>query len=346
MRFHRSACGMQGLVCLLGLAACKRQPEAGRKAVRPATPVSTNQAAASAGAGPELSAVTLAPIGRDVSVACDTAAFLVRESLALTVRRQDGDFADSFQGTRRLGCRLTARGSFSKLSNRAGPIEILSQEFENRHWGHDLRYDADGPDGSDVGMRQREALCLVMGRWDGGDDSDTSSAARPPTPEEDRFDVIVECVHDVPSNADAGVPDSIWKTAASAGLDSLYAIAVRVRYPPYIDGDFDGDGLPDAAVLVEQRSTGKLGVAFVHYRVGRVFVVGAGNAIAGGGDDLWWIDEFDALRRGMSFDTVIRDRPTSPTTGDALWVARRDSISAFLIWNGRGYAWEAHAWRK
>jgi len=328
------------------LAACKRQPEAGREPVRTAAPVSANQAPVSVDSGPELSAVTPGAIARDVSVGCDSAAQFVRRALALEVRRQEGVFDDSFRGTRRVGCRLTARGSFTKLGNRGEPVDIVGQEFESRHWAHDLRYDADGPDGSDVGVRQRESLCLVMGRWDGGDDSDTSSAARPPTAEEDRFDVIIECVHDMPSNADAGVPDSIWKTAASAGLDSLYAIAVRVQYPPYIDGDFDGDGLPDAAVLVEQRSTGKLGIAFVHYRVGRVVVVGAGNAIAGDGDDLSWIDEFDALRKGVSFDNVIRDRPTSPTAGDALWVARRDSISAFLFWNGRGYTWEAHTRRK
>lgn len=346
MRFHLSACWRQPLVLLLGLAACKGEPKAGRESVRPAAPVSANQAAASVDSGPELSAVTAGAIARDASLGCDAAAEFVRRALTLEVRRQEGVFDDSFRGTRRVGCRLTARGSFTKLGNRGEPVDILRQEFENRRWAHDLRYDADGPDGSDFGMRQREALCVVMGRWDGGDDSDTSSAARPPTPEEDRFDVIIECVHDVPSNADAGVPDSIWKTAASAGLDSLYAIAVRVQYPPYIDGDFDGDGVPDAAVLVEQRETGKLGVAFVHYRVGRVFVIGAGNAIAGGGDDLSWIEQFDALRKGVSFDTVIRDRPTSPTVGDALWVARRDSISAFLFWNGRGYAWEAHAQRK
>ncbi len=346
MRFFRSGSWRFELALVLGLAACKRVPRTGQDSPRAIPRALGSQASTDADSGPQLSMVTAAGIPRDASIACDTAAHVILGALALDARRQDGAFDDSFQGKRRVGCRLTARGSFAQIPNRGDPVGLLVQEFEHRHWAHDLRYDADGPDGSDIGMRQRETLCLVMGRWDGGDDSDTSSKARPPTPEEDRFDIIVECVRDVPSNTEAGVPDSIWRTAASAGLDSLYAIAVRVQFPPYIDGDFDGDGLPDAAVLVEQRSTGKLGVAFVHYRTGRVFVAGAGNPLSDGPDDLSWIDEFGALRKGVSFDTVIRDRPNSQTTGDALWVARRDSVSAFLFWDGSGYRWEAHSRRE
>jgi hypothetical protein len=43
----------------------------------------------------------------------------------------------------------------------------------------------------------------------------------------------------------------------------------------------------------------------------------------------------------VAFDTVIRDEPSTPRIGDALWVARGDSASAFLLWTGRGYVWEA-----
>jgi hypothetical protein len=39
---------------------------------------------------------------------------------------------------------------------------------------------------------------------------------------------------------------------------------MSMQSPPYITGDFDGDGVMDAAVLVERRTTGKLGVAVVH----------------------------------------------------------------------------------
>lgn len=334
--FHSGAC-----LGALALAACDAKPPARYDSATRPVAIATQQGAAAAPEGPELSSLTTGRIQPGESVACDTAAVLVRTTLELDVRRQEGSFADSFEGKPRVGCRLTATGSFAALGDRADPVDELLRAFEKRHWWMDLRYQADGPDGSDVGLRRRETLCLIVGRWDGGDDSDTSTAVPPSTPEENRYDVIVECVHDVRSNEDASVPDSIWATARAAGLDSLYAIAVRVQDPPYVDGDLDGDGSPDAAVLVEQRSSGKLGVAFVHYRTNRVFIAGAGSPIARGPDDLSWIDELNVLRKDAAFDTVIRDVPSSPRLGDALWVAHGDSASAFLLWTGRGYVWEA-----
>ena len=328
------------------VAACERRSAAVRDTMArtPAAPAQQGSSRA-AGSG-DSSGVSPAAIGRAESIACDTAAAAIHAALALSARRDEGLFADSFVGKQRLGCRLTATGSFTALGDGSGPVDRVAQAFEKHHWEMDVRYQADGPDGSDVAVRRRETLCLIVGQWDGGDDSDTSSATRPPTAEEDRYDLIVECVHDVPSNEDGGVPDSIWSPARAAGLDSAYAISFRVQSPAYFTGDFDGDGSPDAAVLVEERSTGKLGVVFVHYRTGRVFVAGAGNQISRGPDDLSWIDECEVLRKDVSFDTVIRDTPASPRLGDALWVARADSASAFLLWTGSGYAWEARPVRQ
>lgn len=331
---------------LIAIVGCNRKPAARTdSAARPiAGPV--QQASSNTDVPRDSSPVTTGPIRSAESSACDTAVLVVRQALSLSARRQDGSFKDSFEGKSRVGCRLTATGSFAALGDGKGPVDRLADSFQKRQWAMDLRYQADGPDGSDVAVRKRETLCLIQGQWDGGDDSDTSSATRPPTPEEDQYEVLMECVHDIVSNEDAEVPDSIWSAARAAGLDSLYAISFRVQSPPYFTGDFDGDGSPDAAVLVEERSTGKLGIAFVHYHTGRVFVAGAGNTIARGPDDLSWIDECDVLRKGVSFDTVIHDVPSSPRLGDALWVARADSASAFLLWTGQGYVWESRPVRQ
>ncbi|MFL5517547.1 MAG: hypothetical protein ACJ8DJ_15430 [Gemmatimonadales bacterium] len=271
--------------------------------------------------------------------ACDTAAGLVHEALALEPKREDGSFFDSFKAVQRVGCRLSAEGSFATLRDSAGPVEAVEKAFTRRGWRPDLRYMADGPDGSDVGLRRLDQLCLVVGRWDGGDDSDTTSA--PPTEEQNRYQAIVECARDVPSNADAGVPDSIWRIASDAGLDSVYAIWVGMQYPPYLDGDFDGDDVKDAAVLVEHRATGKLGVAIVHRGTRRVSILGAGSGSAGP-SDLSWIDRWDLYHKGVTFSLTIQDQPSIQLGADALWVGRQDSVSAFYIWTGGRYVWEAH----
>lgn len=275
-----------------------------------------------------------------VRVTCDSAAAITREALALAVHREEGNFFDRSWGTPRTGCRLVAKGLFKELRNEAGPVAALDTSFVHHGWRQDLRYGADGPDGSDIGMRLRDMLCLVAGRWNGGDDEDPdTSSAR--ADENQTYEAIIECARDIASNKDAGVPDSIWSIASSAGLDSIYAISLSMQSPPYLDGDFDGDGVMDAAVLVEHRSTGKLGVVIVHRGTRRVTILGAGTATPGP-DDLGWIDAWDVFRKGSTIHLTIRDRPNTQLVADALWVGRRDSASAFFIWTGRRFVYESH----
>lgn len=268
---------------------------------------------------------------------CDTALATTRQALRIDVKREDGNFRDSFRGIPHVGCRLSAEGAFATLPDSAGPVAAIEAAFQRHGWRSDLRYEADGPDGSDVGVRRRDLLCVIQGRWEGGDDEDTT---QPSTETDNGYQAIVECFRDVPSNKDAGVPDSIWHIASAAGLDSVYAISLRLQYPPYLDGDFDGDGVSDAAVLIEHRASGKMGVAIVRRGSGRVSIVGAG--ISGDGPhDLSWMDQWDVFHRGVSMVLGNPYRPTTHLIADALWIGRRDSAGGFFEWNGREYSWEA-----
>jgi hypothetical protein len=188
-------------------------------------------------------------------------------------------------------------------------------------------------------MRRRDNLCLVTGSWDGGDDSDT--VPRAPTPEQDIYRIVVECAHDVPRNSDADVPDSIWSIAATAGIDSAYAISMSMQSPPYIAGDFDGDRVQDAAVLVEQRATGKLGFVIVQRGARKATVLAAGSGSAGP-DDLDGLSEWDVFHKGSTPTLVSPPRPNATLVGDALCVARSDSTSGFYIWNGTAFTYEPH----
>jgi len=300
--------------------------------------VQTNPSSAIASARDTL--VRPASILPAVSAACDSAAGIVRAELSLNANRKEGDFHDSQHGDPHTGCRLSAKGSFKALSEKSsGPVDLLQAAFIRRGWRPDLRHTADGPDGSDVGMRRRDILCLVTGSWEGGDDDDT--VARAPTPAEDIYRLVVECARDVASNADADVPDSIWSIAAQAGLDSVYAISMSLQAPPYITGDFDGDGVTDAAVLVERRATGKLGVAVVHRGMRKVTVLAAGSGSAGP-DDLDGISEWDPFFKGTTPTIVNPYRPNASLIGDALWIARNDSTTGFYIWTGSSFTYEPH----
>lgn len=107
--------------------------------------------------------------------------------------------------------------------------------------------------------------------------------------------------------------------------------------PCRLSGDFDGDGKPDRAVLVEAPG-GRRGIAFLHAG-GDVTVVGAGHAIGNGGDDFHWMDEWHVMGAGERASLREID-PTLPRgAGDALHVAKREAASAMIHWTGRGYAW-------
>jgi hypothetical protein len=277
-----------------------------------------------------------APVG----AACESASSMMREALGLAVRREDGAYQDSFRHTARVGCRLSANATAQTAGIAKDPVGTLQQTFARRGWRFDQRYGADGPDGSLIGMRYRDIMCLVNGQWDGGDDSepDSVSAARAPDPS---YAVQIECARDVASNAEGYVADSLWSIARQAGLDSIYAISYVITGSPFELGDFDGDGVVDAAVLIEHRTTGKMGVAVVRRGARQVTILGAG-AGGSGPDDLEWVREVEVFHRGTTWDLTIGDRPATPLLGDALWVAHRDSVSAFYVWNGTGFAFEAH----
>ena len=328
---------------LLHLLGCRRD-SVERRQPDPSVPASPIDSAKTVPLAHDSSArdshglVQPAELSPGVRATCDSATVIMRVALALDIRREEGRYFDSFGDTPRIGCRLTGQGSFSALPNSSEPVGLLSEAFRQRGWRPDLRFSADGPDGSDVGMRRGDMLCLVIGRWNGGDEEDTS----PPRPEEENhFDAIVECARDVASNEDTGVPDSIWRIASSAGLDSVYAISLQLQSPPYLSGDFDGDGVSDAAVLIEHRATGKVGIAIVHSGTRRVTILGAGSA-GDGPDDLSGIDRWDVFRKGATLHLTIGDRPRARLIADALWVGMRDSMSAFYVWTGSRYGWESH----
>lgn len=329
------------LACIVVLLAvsCDRSP-GGNRAATPSSPGHSGETSAVASShlerGSDLSPVERQPVPTQVAAACDSVEAAMHATFG-TVHRADGAYNDSFGGVRRLGCRLTARLPASIDDSDVDRHARFVSLLEARRWAQDLRYSADGPDGSDIGMRDRELLCLVMTRGNGDDDTDTSSVRATAL---DSTDVIVECAHDVSSNGDRSVPDSLWRIARERGLDSLYAIDFRVQYPPYLDGDFDGDGVADAAVLVTRRSTGKLGVAFVLRGRGRVVLVGAGTPVEGASDDFSGVAAWDSFRKGSMRNLSIPDVPREALTADALWMSKRDSTSGFVVWTGTGYRWE------
>jgi hypothetical protein len=130
------------------------------------------------------------------------------------------------------------------------------------------------------------------------------------------------------------IPVAVRRAIASESLAKDYDVSFQVK-PFYLPGDFKGDGKADIAVLVKQRSTGKLGIAIINGATNKLTVLGAGTAIGNGGDDFEWMDSWEIYPK----DRVTSGRSVPKLHGNALLVSKSEAASALIYWNGRRYVW-------
>ena len=150
----------------------------------------------------------------------------------------------------------------------------------------------------------------------------TQSGPRSPTPD------ATAHLHDI--------PEAINRAITNGLLAKEYEVSFHLN-PFYLPGDFNGDGKTDIAVLVKQRSTGKLGIAIINGATDKVTVVGAGNAIGNCGDDFGWMDSWRLYSKGRAAQEAERSAPH--LRGDAFLVSKSEAASALIYWNGKRYAW-------
>lgn len=113
---------------------------------------------------------------------------------------------------------------------------------------------------------------------------------------------------------------------------STYALTTRIN-PYFLQGDFNGDGRLDVAVLVEQKRTMQQGIAILHAGSTTPIVVGAGREIGNGGANFDWMDAWSIEARD------IRGKSAPTLRGDALLVQKLESAGGLIYWDGAAYRW-------
>jgi hypothetical protein len=133
------------------------------------------------------------------------------------------------------------------------------------------------------------------------------------------------------------VMTEVTKSLTKGSAAKRYDISYRIN-PHYLEGDFNGDGKADVAVLLKERSTGKIGIGILHGATGKLTVFGAGIVIGNGGDDFEWMDSW---RVYFKTDAAYSAGKISIKNlrGDALVVEKNESGSALIYWNGKRYVW-------
>jgi len=137
-----------------------------------------------------------------------------------------------------------------------------------------------------------------------------------------------------------GVPQWIVQLFSAKKLDAVYDFAFALN-PPYLEGDFNGDSKPDIAVLVKNKHSGKVGIAFFHGKKGEVFIVGAGKPLGNGGDDFSWIDTWMVRARRAPGQTETASEHPKPGS-EAVLVEKSESGGGLIYWDGKKYCWKQH----
>jgi hypothetical protein len=133
------------------------------------------------------------------------------------------------------------------------------------------------------------------------------------------------------------IPEVIKRAITASSLARNYDLSFRIN-PLYLRGDFNGDGKIDVAVLVKQRSTGKLGIAIIHGETKKATILGAGTAIGNGGDDFEWMDSWQVYSKDRGA-LEGGEKSLPHLHGDALFVSKSEAASALIYWNGKRYVW-------
>ncbi|HEY1860822.1 MAG TPA: hypothetical protein VGG61_10730, partial [Gemmataceae bacterium] len=133
------------------------------------------------------------------------------------------------------------------------------------------------------------------------------------------------------------IPELVQRAVTNGSLANGYDVSFHLT-PSYLEGDFNGDGNIDVAVLVKQRATGKLGIAIVHGGMGKVTILGAGIATGNGGDDFEWMDSWQVYSKARAAHAA-GETSVPRLRGDAILVSKTEAASALIYWNGNRYVW-------
>ncbi len=139
--------------------------------------------AAAGGAKPRSeSASARSPERLDSCVAVSPAVRAAAEEIYRVVLSVPGTVVEELEAVfrdERIGRDLAARilfvsGVWSELAGRSSPGDTLLQYLSERGWRQQPRFSADGPDGTFFALSKNDIWCFVRGRWDGGDDADST----------------------------------------------------------------------------------------------------------------------------------------------------------------------------
>jgi len=86
----------------------------------------------------------------------------------------EGVLGDETGAASESGCTVIVSGTWAELGDAPSPDGVVFDLLAGQGWSEVPEYGADGPDGTAFGFSGNGVLCVIRGRWDGGDDADST----------------------------------------------------------------------------------------------------------------------------------------------------------------------------
>jgi len=135
----------------------------------------------------------------------------------------------------------------------------------------------------------------------------------------------------------SNLPDWVMRAVRASQLPKRYDLSRHLN-PFFQSGDFNGDQKLDVAVLIRNKATRQTGIVIYLYGGSNPVILGAGSPFRNGGADFSWMDNWSVYPKQEVRKNRWENRPPTPK-GDALWVAKSESASAFIYWDGKQFVW-------
>ncbi len=125
----------------------------------------------------------------------------------------------------------------------------------------------------------------------------------------------------------------IPKLYATTGNDIKKLCYIK---PCEIKADFDGDGKKDLATLVQNNKAEKgIQIKFANKKTA---LVGAGEVIGNGGSNYDWMDHWE-IYHGKITPGPTESEKIKSVKGDSLYLAKTNSASGIIYWDGSAFNW-------
>jgi hypothetical protein len=144
------------------------------------------------------------------------------------------------------------------------------------------------------------------------------------------------------ANPVRNIPRWVRTEFANRNLDDRYNIIFEL-FPYTLQGDFNGDGRRDVAIQIQDKRSGKNGIAIFHGKRTQVIstpitILGAGNDLGKAGTNFQWANLWNITKHRDIAQLFGKNRPDD-IAGDVITIAKRDSVSGMIYWDGRKYTY-------